>query len=92
MYRMIRTNPDGTVRSWPTPVPNAKAKVVCGTCNNTWMSDLENRAIHSAMEAKNSRGRRLQAPFHASGLLEYRRNPVLAEQWNADFLARATSA
>ena len=43
-YRMIRTEPDGTVRSWPVAVPNATAKVVCATCNSTWMSDLENRA------------------------------------------------
>src|SRR6185437_5460453 len=40
---MIRTDKDGNVHTWRTPNVDAKAQVVCGHCNSTWMSDLENR-------------------------------------------------
>lgn len=31
----------GNVRTWSAPGLDMKAKVVCETCNNTWMSDIE---------------------------------------------------
>lgn len=42
-YRMIRTEKDGTVRTWRTNLLNEKFKVVCDRCNSGWMSELESR-------------------------------------------------
>lgn len=38
------TEADGTVKEWHKTGLDAKVKVVCDTCNNGWMSDLENTA------------------------------------------------
>jgi len=41
---------DGTVvKQWPAPKINMKTKVVCETCNNGWMSDLEQDFAKPAM-------------------------------------------
>jgi hypothetical protein len=40
-YTFIRKEKDGSVRKWHRAELNEKAKVVCGHCNNGWMSDLE---------------------------------------------------
>ena len=42
-YTMRRTDPDGSVRTWKLPHLSVKTKVVCGKCNNGWMSDLETK-------------------------------------------------
>jgi hypothetical protein len=36
--------------TWNSPKLNWKAKVVCGNCNNGWMSDLENNLAKPAMK------------------------------------------
>jgi hypothetical protein len=38
-----RREEGGKVITWEHDELNAKARVVCGACNNGWMSDLENR-------------------------------------------------
>jgi hypothetical protein len=35
---------EAALESWPTKSPAIRVKRVCGGCNNTWMSQLENRA------------------------------------------------
>jgi len=40
-YTFTRRERDGHVRRWRGDELDAKAKVVCGTCNSGWMSDLE---------------------------------------------------
>src|SRR5258708_7315465 len=40
-YTITRKEPDGRVLTWTLPELNAKTKVVCGDCNNGWMSELE---------------------------------------------------
>ena len=47
-FRQIRTD-GSTVKQWQAPELNLKAKVVCATCNNGWMSDLENHHAKPAM-------------------------------------------
>jgi len=44
VFTIVRRNQDGTFKQWQTPDLNAKVKVVCGRCNNGWMSDLEGEA------------------------------------------------
>ncbi|HKI10498.1 MAG TPA: hypothetical protein VKA02_00185 [Candidatus Acidoferrum sp.] len=41
---------DGAVlKQWPAKEINLKANVVCGTCNNDWMSDIEEQYAKPAM-------------------------------------------
>src|SRR5437764_7347370 len=41
---------DGTVlKVWPAPKLNMKTRVVCGPCNNGWMSDIERDFAKPAM-------------------------------------------
>lgn len=40
-YNLHREMPDGRVLRWATKGLNEKAPVVCGDCNNGWMSDIE---------------------------------------------------
>jgi hypothetical protein len=42
-FHMIRKELDGNVKQWKSGKLNSKTKVVCGECNHTWMSDVENR-------------------------------------------------
>jgi hypothetical protein len=42
-YTITRKELDGRVQTWTLPELNAKTRVVCGNCNNGWMSDLENQ-------------------------------------------------
>lgn len=45
-----QTRMDGsTIKQWHAPGLNLKAKVVCATCNNGWMSDIENLYAKPAM-------------------------------------------
>jgi hypothetical protein len=41
---VTRKEADGTLRQWPKKSLDEKARVVCGLCNNGWMSDLECQA------------------------------------------------
>ena len=34
---------DGNIRQWKSGKLNSKTKVVCGGCNHSWMSEVENR-------------------------------------------------
>lgn len=48
--RFQRVELDGTVLShWKSPELNLKANVVCKTCNETWMSDIESKYAAPAM-------------------------------------------
>jgi hypothetical protein len=42
-YTYFRKESSGQVRTWEHDVLAQKAKVVCGTCNNGWMSEIETR-------------------------------------------------
>jgi hypothetical protein len=42
-YTITRKEADGRVRIWKLPNLSEKTNVVCGDCNNGWMSDLETR-------------------------------------------------
>src|SRR5260370_12410263 len=42
-YTITRKELDGRVRAWKRPHLGPKTNVVCGNCNNGWMSDLETR-------------------------------------------------
>ncbi len=42
-YLITRKEVDGSVRQWHKKTLNEMANVVCGTCNNTWMSVLESK-------------------------------------------------
>src|ERR1700760_4060155 len=41
---------DPNVRTWESNSVNVKAHVVCETCNNGWMSDLESQHAKPAMQ------------------------------------------
>lgn len=44
-YEFVKDNSEqGVVGRWTAPSLNVKAKVVCGNCNNRWMSEIENTA------------------------------------------------
>lgn len=65
-----RIHRDGsTIKQWHAPELNLKAKVVCATCNNGWMSDLEEQYAKPAMTDL-ILGRRIGAimPKRARGL------------------------
>jgi hypothetical protein len=47
--RFRRYDPDGSNLEWPAPDLNLKANVVCGDCNNGWMSRLEDEHAKPAM-------------------------------------------
>lgn len=67
-FRQVKM--DGSVvRQWHAPELNLKAKVVCATCNNGWMSDIENLYAKPAM-ADLILGKRVGAimPKRARGL------------------------
>ena len=50
-YTIRQKGPDGTVvRRWSATTINLKAPVVCGPCNNGWMSDLENDHAKPVMQ------------------------------------------
>src|SRR6202044_4287730 len=42
-YSMVRKEMDGNIRQWKSGKLNSKTKVVCGGCNHSWMSEVENR-------------------------------------------------
>jgi hypothetical protein len=42
-YTFTRIDTDGSVNQWKNDELNVKAKVVCKSCNNGWMSDLESK-------------------------------------------------
>jgi hypothetical protein len=42
-YTMMRKESDGTILKWPSSKLAWKTRVVCGKCNNTWMSELVNK-------------------------------------------------
>ena len=48
--RFIKTNTEmKDAQEWFEPVLNVKAKVVCGPCNNGWMSNIESQHAKPAM-------------------------------------------
>jgi hypothetical protein len=51
IYQFTRKTRDGAIIQWDKGAINEKSKVVCGTCNSGWMSELENKTkqIASAM-------------------------------------------
>ena len=44
-----RTMPDGTEQRFPRAKLDWKAKVVCETCNSTWMSEIESQHAKPSM-------------------------------------------
>ena len=47
----IRNDKRQVIKTWTSPQFNWKAKVVCGTCNSGWMSNLENQHAKPSLSA-----------------------------------------
>lgn len=49
-FTITRLDEEGKANQWTSPSLNMKGKVVCGTCNNGWMSELEQHHAKPAMK------------------------------------------